>query len=736
VISAQARAKVGDPEINDAVTMLREDVLGLFLILLTIGYLTWLCVSTLILPIDTAARQWLMVPVIVICLAGSYYLSQRSYDLAVKFLLGMLTASVTAALWVFDAPPIASFYPLIALVAVVLLSPLAGLLVSAGSLVLLIALVRVGLFAFLPPDRLAETAIASLLTIGTAWALEHNMITAVEWSLQNYDEARHSAEDAQNHRAKLVRALKQLDIAYYRLQHANSALALAWKAAETAEHAKATFVTQISHELRTPLNLIIGFSEMITTSPETYGVVLPPVYRGDLNAIFRSAQHLRKLTDDVIDLARVSAGRLVLAREPVELSRVIDEACAMVREYLATKNLNLAIKLDSDLPVLQIDRLRIRQVLLNLLTNAARFTERGGIVVSADCDGPEIIVRVADSGSGIAAENLSRVFEEFATEQTPAPQPFAGLGGVGLGLPISKRFVELHGGKMGVESSVGAGTTFWFSLPIEPLDGGSTAGSGRNWPFLTRLAGQRTVVLAGSKWDFVHFLQSHLHGYRVLSAADIQGAIAKAATVQAVAVLVNIDAAIEAVEANTSIPILRLPFPHRQLIAADLGVTDYLAKPVSRSDLEEAIGRVDGTIETVLVVDDDPHFIRLMSRFLQASGSTSTCRILAAQDGREALAILEKTRPDLILLDLAMPELSGIEVLASIRASSLGASIPVIIVSAQDQLEGQLRLPGQVSVSRSDGFSLDGLLASLEALLGTLAPSRSDSDPIEDDTVP
>src|SRR5262249_55091727 len=226
---------------------------------------------------------------------------------------------------------------------------------------------------------------------------------------------------------------------YDRLQQANAELVTAWKAAEAAERSKTDFVTNISHELRTPLNLIAGFADMVLTSPESYGTPLPAPYRRDLNAIYQSAQHLLTLANDVIALARVGRGRLSLAREPTDLRVVVAEACDIVREYVAAKGVELSVELPAEIPLLSLDRLRIRQVLLNLLTNAARFTERGSITISATVEGDRVVVRVRDTGRGIPPEELPHVFEEYhsplplgRTEGEGKGSLAVGLGGIGL----------------------------------------------------------------------------------------------------------------------------------------------------------------------------------------------------------------------------------------------------------------------------------------------------------------
>ena len=445
----------------------RAEVFGLFLWVTVTGYLVWHFASVLLGPPAYGGRYWGLCAVVVVGVLVTRSLQGHSTQLAAGAYLASAMLSTTLALWLFESPFASILYPVLALAAVILLDPVAGLVVALGSGSLLWSLSGTPAFAFLSPDLAFQVGCAAVLVVACAWVLERNMIVAVDWWLHSYEQALRNADEARNHRAQLVTALKQLDIAYYRLERANASLELAWKAAEAAEHSKSEFVTNISHELRTPLNLIVGFSEMIVTSPESYGVSLPAAYRGDLNEIYRSAQHLLKLADDVIDLARVGSGRMALAREPLDLEQVIQDACDIIRGYVAAKGLFLRIDIRPGLPILEIDRLRIRQVLLNLLTNAARFTTRGGITVGASAATGLVQVSVSDTGQGILPDDLPKVFDEFYHVDGDAPwnRQLAGFGGAGLGLPISKRLVELHGGQMGVESTSGTGTSFWFTLP-------------------------------------------------------------------------------------------------------------------------------------------------------------------------------------------------------------------------------------------------------------------------------
>ena len=663
-------------EVAESVADLRRDSLQFFVVCTAIGYLGWHFVSAAVQAGETDDVAWLLdhwslMPIVLAGLGLTQLLLHHRSPLAVPCFLVTSLLSITAAVWLLESSTAALLYPLLVLVAVVLLDPLVGLVVGCCAVALLSPLANGPLQDAVGPERLTEVGAGSLLVVVVAWALGRNMVTAVEWSTASSAQAVRNAEEARQSRAELAAALRQLDYANYRLQRANSALELAWGAAEAAERAKSELVTNISHELRTPLNLVAGFSEMILTSPESYREPLPPSYRGDLNAIYRSAQHLLTLTNDVIDLARVGMGRLAVVREPVDVRALVEDACEIVRAYVSAKGLWLRIEVPPALPPILLDRLRIRQVLLNLLTNAARFTEHGGITVTVGMDEAVLRVEVHDTGRGIAPDDLPRVFTEFHHDGGALAAASEGFGGVGLGLPISKRMVELHGGSMGVSSVPGAGTTFWFALPctVDPTEQPAHAhGDVRRLPDHQH-EGERLVVLASAGGQLGRFVERHLTGARVMVSPDVRLAQEAAVEHRALALLTDGTAGEIGALDELPVPVIRLPAPDSRLLADRYGVLGMLVKPVSRADLTAAVARVPGPIRTVLIADDDPRFGRLVARMLAASPLGPEVEIRSAHNGREALDLLHERRPDLLLLDLAMPELGGEEVVAAMRAA-------------------------------------------------------------------
>ena len=237
--------------------------------------------------------------------------------------------------------------------------------------------------------------------------------------------------------------------------------------AEEARQAKTEFVANVSHELRTPLNMIIGFADIIARSPHVYGSRLPPSLLTDIAAIRRNAEHLAVLVNDVLDLSQVEAGRMALSRDWVELGSVITAAFEVVSGLYSSRGLYLRADIEPDLPPAYCDEARVRQVIINLLGNAGRFTERGGVTVTcrySPANRRDLVVSVIDTGPGIAAKDQQRIFEPFQQADVSTRRRH---GGTGLGLTISKQFIEMHGGALWLESELGAGTTISFTLPTD-----------------------------------------------------------------------------------------------------------------------------------------------------------------------------------------------------------------------------------------------------------------------------
>jgi len=528
----------------------------------------------------------------------------------------------------------------------------------------------------------------------------------------------------QQRRAEVIQLNHELNRVREYLERANASLVRDWRAAEEAERRQKQMTAFISHELRTPLNLVIGFSEILVTSPETYALGdLPPKVRRDLNVIYRSTQQVAALVDDVLDMASAEHGHLALMREPSDLWQVVVEAATMVQDYAETKNLGLQLVRDGDLPTLLLDRLRIRQVLLNLLINAARFTTEGSVTVQAARETDHVRVAVTDTGRGVAPEELQHIFQEYHTGRNA--DSWWGKG-TGLGLPLSRRLVEMHGGQMGVESELGKGSTFWFTIPLEssalvdasvPIT--TPGGSGRRQEL------EPSLVVYDEDEVAVRRLQRWLEGYHLVPTETWEEALTQARALRSLALL--IDPHTQVPEDEVDCPVVRCPLPTTRQWAQRLDVAAFLAKPIKSSQLHRALERVVPGGGSVLIVDDDERFVQLVQRMLEQGPHDYETHV--AYNGEEALQKLCDLLPDAMLLDLALPKLDGQEVLLHKGQDAAMAEIPVIVVSAPPVEDVAAPVGDRLSLWQADGLSFDQAIRLLQAVLAALRFNGSGADP-------
>ncbi len=292
------------------------------------------------------------------------------------------------------------------------------------------------------------------------------VLTVTEWSLYSFQQAQKNLADARDHQAKLAQVVKELDSANIRLDRLNHTLVLARAEAEEAKDARNRFALAISHELRTPLNFIISFSEIMVNTPTTYASLArwPRGLYNDIQEIYRSSKHLMRLVNDVLDLGQIENLRMNLIKEWISLSQVVSEVIGMVHRSFELKKIDLQSDIEPDLPLVYIDRTRIRQVLLNLVNNSLQFTDTGSVIIRLQHHEKDtLMITVEDTGAGVAQEDIPRIFEDF---QQASQDSWRRREGSGLGIPISKRLIELHGGQMWAESKLGLGTRFFFTIPV------------------------------------------------------------------------------------------------------------------------------------------------------------------------------------------------------------------------------------------------------------------------------
>src|SRR5260221_7289668 len=496
--------------------------------------------------------------------------------------------------------------------------------------------------------------------------------------------------------------------------------------AEDASRLKSRLLSIISHELRTPLTIIVSLSEILLQGRKNQQGLNSPSNWDDLEQIFDNAHYLESLIRDVLDLARGEAGQLELTFEQLALAEVLEGVAATGEHMAHAKGLGWHYEIPNKLPPVWGDITRLRQVVLNLVSNAIKFTHQGQVALTVSHNDMTLTVSVADTGLGVPIAEQSLIFDEFhQSERTSA----RGFGGTGLGLAICRQLVELHGGHIKLQSSgkENAGSVFSFTLPVyDPLSGEVSPTSRVQLDSVWLLSD-----VANSGGDLRDYLTQQGFEVTVLQVEEIDDTLSQLSISTPGAVVVDRHLAStqgwETLKAIKSLPSTRdIPVLFYSMTAdSDSGSVlelDYLTKPIGTAELAQALaqyGLPDGSTatRTILVADDEPGILELNVRMIQAW--SSAYEILKANNGREALDLITKSQPDLVLLDLMMPEVDGFGVLDAMRQSNTTRAIPVIVLTGQDLTEEDMaRLNQGVAAVLNKGlFSAKETLTHIEAAL-------------------
>ncbi|HSO27359.1 MAG TPA: HAMP domain-containing sensor histidine kinase, partial [Anaerolineales bacterium] len=451
----------------DARELFQSTSRNLIQTILGIG-VVWHFIATLGWPETFSPSLWLITIGLVVISILSLKLLQEYYLAAQLLWFGGLFGLILYAYVLYQRPEIIIlliFLPLIVIVTV----GLTGASIGVGMIILLsIGMARLEVLPALPAGFGVALILGSIFSAFFGWGLASNLLDAIGSASYHYRQARKLLEETRQHRAQISRMLKDQHQTNYQLERLNQMLFHARGRAETARHERDRFILAVSHELRSPLNFVIGFSDLMVNSPATYGPVedWPPGLYADIQEVYRSSNHLLGLINDILDLGQIDAQEMALFPERVKFQTVVKDVVEMAARPFAQKGLWIKTEFEPDLPEVYVDCTRLRQVLLNLLNNSLRFTSQGGAWVRLKQVDQQLLVEVEDSGAGIEPDDLPRVFDEF---RQVGQDNWRRREGSGLGLSISRRFVRLHGGEMGVESEVGRGTRFYFTLPISGL---------------------------------------------------------------------------------------------------------------------------------------------------------------------------------------------------------------------------------------------------------------------------
>jgi len=489
------------------------------------------------------------------------------------------------------------------------------------------------------------------------------------------------------------------------------------KELQEVDQLKSQFLANMSHELRTPLNSIIGFSRVIIKGIDG---PITEMQHQDLTAIYNSGQHLLGLINDILDLARIEAGKMELNFEEVKLSEMVNSVLSTAKGLVKEKSIQLVAKIPADMPTVRGDTMRVRQVLINLLSNASKFTDEGTITVEALVQNgpngrPEALINVIDTGPGISQEGQEKLFKAFSQVDGSATRK---SGGSGLGLSICANLVQLHNGRISVHSAEGKGSTFWFTLPLfhQPVE---------------EIPADKKVILAIDDDPQVTSLYERYlnpQGYHVVTLTDPSKAREKILEIKPYAV--TLDIMMPNIDGWTVLTMLKTDPETRHYPVVicsimeqtdkgfNLGASDYLVKPILEEDIVNAINKLnkDGKIREVLVIDDDPNDLRLIEKILLNHGQYKP---ILAEGGRKGWDAINAHPPHAIILDIFMPEMDGFTILEKLRENSMLREIPVLVVSGgglTNEQHQQLADYGQRLITKGS-LKEDELIASIENAL-------------------
>jgi PAS domain S-box-containing protein len=517
-------------------------------------------------------------------------------------------------------------------------------------------------------------------------------------------------------------------------KRAEADLRSARQEAESANRAKSAFLANMSHELRTPMNAIIGYSEMLIEDLEDSD---QQEWREDLEKIHSAGRHLLSLINDILDLSKVEAGRMDLYLERFDLAPVVHQAADTVEPLVAKTGNTLERRIPDDLGAVRMDLTKVRQCLLNLLSNALKFTENGVVTVTVRrepvpgaSDTEQVLFEVRDSGIGIPEDKLDTIFDEFRQADDSTTRRF---GGTGLGLAISRRFCRMMGGDLTVSSTVGQGSLFTMRIParvdaLEAARGAAPAGPAGESLAASSPQGKAVVLVIEDEPHAGELLARTLErgGFHPVVAATGEEGLELARRVRPAVITLDVMmkgldgwAVLESLKKDPDLadtPVVMVTMLEDRDLGYALGAAEYLTKPVDRDQLIEVIERLAADSSgPILVVDDDPEARSMIRRQLDGTGRA----VMEAGDGSEALTRARERRPAAVILDLMMPVMDGFEFIRDFRADPAFESTPIVVVTAKtlDAAEREALRSQVATVLQKGDYTRDNLLEQVRKAL-------------------